>query len=830
MPEGRLGRYVTAPGRSGDGALRGVRVVEWGSNVAAPYAAKLLADLGADVIKVEELPSGDPARRLPPFVGDGDGSERSGLFQFLNAGKRGVALDVRRPKGRANLEQLFAWTDILVHDQTRARAESLDFGFDDLIRLNPRIVVAWITPFGLTGPYRDWRACGMILTHLAGLGMVTHWEGLDPEVVPPRGPAGHFVDLTTGAMGAVAALAALMTRDAQGTAQLADVSGWETAILATFPNMLYPTYEDRGLNFRRPHLTARAPMGYMKCQDGYFWAAVLQPRHWEAFTQLLGVPELAKEPLFATPLLRGQYWDALAPILNSKIASWPKEKLFHACQGQGIPIVPVYSVREAVASDQLRSRDFLARVDHPDLGPLSMPGNPCRFSETPPVTGVGPKLGEHTESVLSMVKEARSGGVLPASISSSPDRLPLAGVRVLDLSWVLAGPLSTQMLAHLGAEVIKVESDRIQDIARTNPPFANGREDPEMSGFYASLAAGKKTFTIDLSTPQGLAVAKELVRASDVVVENFSPGTLDRLGLGYDELKRIRPDVILVSISGVGQTGPISAYRYFGLQIFAMSGLSELTSPPGMPPAVTRAGGADPLGAIYATLATLAALQYRSTSGRGQKIDISMLEVTLAHLADAVLEVTLNGRDPRSIENPDGAAAPADCYRCQGDDAWVAIAVHDDAEWTALCRVLGDAALASDPRFRDPESRHRNQTELRRHITAWTRGRTPAEAMAALQAEGVPAGASFDVHAALADRHIVARGFMEEVDHHRAGHRLVAGVPWKITGVGVPAAPRRVPRRNEARRYVLEDLLRLAPAQIADLVANRVVPGDTEAA
>lgn len=831
LPEARSGPAEIAPGGPGDGALRGVRVVEWGSNITAPYAAKLLADLGADVIKLEELPTGDPARGgLPPFVIGRDGRKSSGLFQFLNAGKRGMAVDLRRPAGRRTVEDLLGWADILVHNQPRSRMESLGLEFDDLARLNPRIVVACITPFGVTGPYRDWRACGMILTHLSGLGMVTHWDGLDPEIVPPRGPAGHFVDLTTGAVGAIAALAALMTRDSQGTAQLADVSGWETAIFATFPNMLYPTYEARGLNFRRPHLTQRAPMGYMKCQDGYFWAAVLQPRHWEAFTQLLGVPELAAERLFATPMLRGEYWDVLAPILDAKIATWTKEKLFHACQALGIPIVPAYSVREALESEQIRSRHVLVHVDHPELGPLSMPGNPCRMSETPPVTRVAPRLGEHTDAVRVMLDATRAGDSPATSSAVSADRLPLAGVRVLDLSWVLAGPLSTQMLAHLGAEVIKVESDRIQDIARTNPPFANGRQDPEMSGFYASLAAGKRTFTIDLSTPRGLTVAKELVRASDVVVENFSPGTLDRLGLGYDELKRIRPDVILVSISGAGQTGPLSAYRYFGLQVFAMSGLSLLSSPPGMPPAIIRAGGADPMGAIYATLAALVALQHRKTTGRGQNIDISMLEVTLAHLADAVLEVTMNGHDPLSLGNADDAAAPADCYRCEGEDAWVAIAVHDDIEWASLCRALGDTTLESDPRFRDTDGRRRNQEDLRRRITTWTSQRTPTAAMTALQECGVPAGASFDARAALADRHIVARGFMERVDHHLAGQRLVAGVPWKITGVGEPATPRRVPRRNEAWRYVLEDLLRLPPNEVADLIASRVVPADTEAA
>jgi crotonobetainyl-CoA:carnitine CoA-transferase CaiB-like acyl-CoA transferase len=808
------------------GALSGVRVVEWGTNVTAPYAAKLLADMGADVVKVEELPHGDPSRRLAPFARDAtDDIEGSALYQYLNAGKRGIALDLSRAEDLHMLHRLTAWTDIFIHDQPTARTSALAMGFDDVARRNKRVAVLSLTPFGLTGPYHEWRACNMVLSHLAGLGKVTHWAGLDPETVPPQRPAGYFVDFTAGTVGAVAALAALDARDVQGRAQLADVSAWEAAVLATFPNMLYPPYEGRGLNFRRPHLTARAPMGYMKCKDGFFWAAVLQPRHWEAFTELLGVPELAREPLFSTPLLRGQFWDVLEPILNAKIADRTKEELFHAFQTQGIPIVPAFTIQEALGSDHLRAREVLAHVEHPTLGRLSMPRNPCRLGDAMPITRAAPRLGEHNGGVARELAEPHTTGVSatddPTELSS---RLPLDGVRVLDLSWVLAGPLATQILSHLGAEVIKVESDRIPDIARTNPPFANRREDAEGSGFFASLSAGKRTVTIDLATPEGLAIAKDLVKWSDLVVENFSPGTLDRLGLGYDELRKVKPDTILLSISGVGQTGPWSRYRFFGLQIFALSGISTLTSPPGAPPAVTRAGGADPLGAIYAALAALAALRHRRATGRGQQIDISMLEATLAHLPDAVLDVTLHGRAPVWVGNRESGFAPVDCFRCRGEDAWVAIAVHDDAEWAGLCRAIGRPELASDARFIDARSRRSNEADLRNILTNWTSQHAPDEAMRLLQARGVPAGASFDVREVLADPHFIERGFMEEIDHRASGRRRVAGVPWKITGVPPVTALRRVPRRNEDAHYVLHDILRLSVEDVADLTAKGVVP------
>jgi benzylsuccinate CoA-transferase BbsF subunit len=372
--------------------------------------------------------------------------------------------------------------------------------------------------------------------------------------------------------------------------------------------------------------------------------------------------------------------------------------------------------------------------------------------------------------------------------------------------------------------VIKIESDRVPDIARTNPPFANGRESPEASGFFASLSAGKRTITLDLTNPAGVGIAKDLLRSSDIVFENFSPGTLERLGLGYEELRKIRPDIIYLSISGVGQTGPWSRYRFFGLQIFGMSGISLLTSPPGAPPSVTRAGGADPLGAMYAAFAALAALRHRRTTGRGQSIDISMLEATLAHLPDAALEVTANHRAPRWTGNAEQDAAPADCFRCRGEDAWVAIAVHGDEEWASLCRAIGRPELVSDARFRDPMSRSQHGVELRNAITSWTLTVDPVTAMTRLQREGVPAGASYDVRAALSDPHFVERGFMEEIDHHDAGKRRVAGVPWKISGVPEPAMLRRVPRRNEHGVSILQDVLGLGPDDIDRLSASGAIP------
>jgi crotonobetainyl-CoA:carnitine CoA-transferase CaiB-like acyl-CoA transferase len=807
------------------GSLAGIRVVEWGTDVTAPYCAKLLGDLDADVVKVEEPPYGDPAR--PRADMDPDAYRVAlGTFEFLNGGKRSITLRVTDEASSHRFRRLLSDADILIHNQTARRISELGMDFASLTRANPRLVVTALTPFGATGPYRDWKACNAILSHLGNLARTT-WDGMDPTTTPPMKPPGRFVDIVTGVAGAAATLGALMASEASGEPQLVDVSGWDAAFFCIYPQMMYVTYEGRAPNVRGPYRPVRAPMGYLPCGDGYLWVASPQPRHWQALTEILGAPDLGNEPLFSTPLSRADFWDVLEPILIAKLASWSKDDLFRACQERGVPVVPAYSVREAIRSEQVISRGSLVGVDHPQLGRIVMPGNPCRLSETPPLTGRrAPSFGEHTVEIDAERDRGvdRKTATKTDDIAALPHALPLSGVRVLDLSWVLAGPLCGQVLTRFGADVIKVESERIADTARVSPPFADGVKGQEQSGYHAALANGKRTLTVDFSKPAGLQVIKDLVRVSDVVLENFSPGTMERVGLGYDVLRSLRKDIILVSVSGLGQTGPLRSYRTLGHQIFALSGLSVLASPPGSPPAKLRGGGADPIAALYAALATLAALRHRRQTGAGQRIDLSMLEAALAQMPEAIMEVTLNGREPDRQGNNEVGHAPVGCYRCKGGDSWIAIAVHDDEEWAGLCRVLDQSAWIGDPRFRGPARRTENIAVVDRAISDWTRDMDPQAAMVMLQAAGVPAGVSYDDAQVLADPHFRARGFMDAVDHHKNGIRRVAGVPWKISSMPVPASPPRVPRMNEHNDFILGEVLGLSAEQIEQLRAQGVIP------
>jgi crotonobetainyl-CoA:carnitine CoA-transferase CaiB-like acyl-CoA transferase len=806
------------------GALEGIRVVEWGTEITAPYCAKLLADLGADVVKVEEPPHGDPAR--PHASMDPDAYRLAvGTFEFFNGGKRSITLRVTDEAGSQRFRRLLSHADILIHNQTPRRISELGMDFASLTRANPRLVVTALTPFGQTGPYRDWKACNAILSHLGNLARTT-WDGMDPTVTPPMKPPGRFVDIVTGVAGAAATLGALMASEASGEPQLVDVSGWDAAFFCIYPQMMYVTYEGRAPNVRGPYRPVRAPMGYLPCGDGYLWVASPQPRHWQTLTEILGLPDLGTEPLFATPLSRADFWDILEPILIAKLANWSKDDLFRACQERGVPVVPAYSVREAIRSEQVISRGSLVAVDHAQLGRIVMPGNPCWLSESPPLTGRrAPGLGEHTVEIDADADRGTDADVdANDHVAVASQVLPLSGVRVLDLSWVLAGPLCGQILTRFGAEVIKVESERIADTARVSPPFADRIKGQERSGYHAALANGKKTLTVDFSKPAGLQVIKDLVRVSDVVLENFSPGTMERVGLGYDVLRALKKDIILVSVSGLGQTGPLRSYRTLGHQIFALSGLSVLASPRGSPPAKLRGGGADPIAALYAALATLAALRHRRRTGIGQRIDLSMLEAALAQMPEAIMEVTLNGHEPDPQGNSEIGHAPVGCYRCMGEDKWIAIAIHDDEEWAGLCNAMEQSAWAGDPRFRGAERRTENSAVIERAISDWTCGMEPQAAMIRLQAARVPAGVSYDDAQVLADPHFRARGFMDAVDHHAHGIRQVAGVPWKISTMPVPASPPRVPRMNEHNDVVLGEVLGLSAEQIEQLRAQGVIP------
>jgi benzylsuccinate CoA-transferase BbsF subunit len=400
--------------------------------------------------------------------------------------------------------------------------------------------------------------------------------------------------------------------------------------------------------------------------------------------------------------------------------------------------------------------------------------------------------------------------------------LPLEGVRVADLSWIIAGPYGTYLLARMGAEVIKVEGIAAFDHIRDNPPFADGVRGLNRSGFFNSINPAKKSVTLQLDNAQQLQMAREIIVASDIVVEAFSFGTMERMGLGYEELRKEKPELIMLSCTGFGQTGRDRSLRAFMGTVHAYTGLNSVNGHEGGPPKAAGGTWADYATGLALVFAVLAALRHRRRTGCGQRIDLAMSDVVLAMMGAPFMDYFLNGRVDVPHGNA-GSATPQDAYPCKGDgfdklttgDAWVAVSVETDEQWDALCGVIDDAELAR-PEYRDAVERRRHTKAIDERIAAWTRERTALEATEALQAAGVPAGPSSSSADSLAQPQFRARGFFMEPEHAEVGRRRVPNMPWRLsTQPDQPCAP--PPLLGEHNEEVLGELLG-RPREVVDAI------------
>lgn len=409
---------------------------------------------------------------------------------------------------------------------------------------------------------------------------------------------------------------------------------------------------------------------------------------------------------------------------------------------------------------------------------------------------------------------------------------PLAGVRVLDLGWAMAGPQGTAILGAYGAEVIKVESRARPDLARTTfgPIVA---EDPyDGSGYFNNFNRDKRSITLNMTTERGRRLFAELLAISDGLLENFAAGVLDRWGFPYEEMRRIRPDIVYVSMAGFGHTGPYRDYKTFGPIVQAVSGLTLQSGYEDMEPAGWGFSYMDHTGGYYGAIAMLQALLHRRRTGQGQHVDLSQVEAATTLTGPAVLDYTVNGRPSSRIGNASGepVMSPHGVYRCApdedprvGDDAWVAVAIETEAQWQALCGVIEVAALAADPALASVDGRLQHCDAIDAAIESWTRQRTPWEAMDALQAAGVPAGAVQRTRDLVErDPQLQHRNMHPEITHPLLGTFKVDGVPVRFsrTSAGVR---RPGPLLGEANDEVYGGLLGLREAAIAALTEAQVL-------
>ena len=799
------------------GPLSGIRVVELSGGLAPPtgivgygpaYAGKLFADAGADVWLVEP-PSGDPLRRWSGtgVAADLDGRDGA-LFRYLAASKRSLASAAAF--GDPSVARLIAGADLVIEGLPAGTVEAA--GLLD----QPGLVVLSITPFG-RGPWQDRPATEM--TVQAECGSITARRY--PEA-PPLQAGGRIAEWAGGVFGAPAALAAVRHARRTGTGAHLDVSMAEAMCVCT--NL----FVDLMMSLAgRPPL---GPLGAMnefpaieQTADGWVGFNTNSAQMFQDFLVLIGRSDLTGDRTVRSDPAR-------RPDLERSTREWcmarTTDEIVEEAALFRIPCVPVGHGANLPSHPHLAARDaFTKGAD----GDFVCPRPPYRLNgQTLPEPGPAPEVGADSTSVPAgggAAKGRSAAAATPASPAAGA--LPLAGLKVADLTCWWAGPGATQLFAALGADVIHVEAVQRMDGMRPAAAllFADRDQWYEYSSFFLSINVNKRGITLNLDDPDGIEAVHRLIRWADVVIENYTPRVMDRFGLDEKGLHGVNPDAVVVRMPAFGLDGPWRDRVGFAQNMEAMCGMAWVTGIPDGPPRLPR-GPCDPIGAMHGAFATQVALLARETTGQGQFVEAALLESGLNVAAEQVVESSAYGAAPRRDGNRSPGAAPQGVFPTRpgpdGNERWLAVSVATDAQWDGLSKALGVPAWAVDPALATAAGRSASQDALEEGLAQWAAGQDADAAADLLLTHGVPAAALYDFRAVSQHPEFAARRFFEHFDHPVVGRHPVFGMPFRYTGVDswvhAPA-----PTLGQHNHEVLTEVLGYTADEVADLEGREVI-------
>ncbi len=826
--------------------LAGLTVVELAEGIAGPYAGKLLADFGADVIKVEP-PGGDRARTAGPFPAGAEGDpEQSALFLHLNTSKRSVVAAPDDPL----IDQLVAGADLVLRSDDAV----------DLSRLRaarPQAPVVTVTSFGLTGPYAGY--AGEEIVHIALGGPMSASGMPDREPVKMGAAVGQY---QCGTVAAVAALATLAVAGQTGAGPHVDLSNVDTQVTSIDRRMtylLYATYRGQDVPRFGGYSVSPFPGGCRPAGDGHVQVSTLM--NW--IPRMLAVmddPEMSE--LYADP---AWFFNTELPALaDAQLLTWTvsrsRQEAMEQGQAGGWPVTAVNRPIDLLTDPHFTERGYFVDVDHPVAGTVRQPGAPIRMADGWRLSRPAPTLDEHGPELRAAVAAspapaaerapepgaASSADWSPSAPSVAPADapLPLAGLRVLDLTVVWAGPYATCILGDLGADIVRVDNPYIFPSATRGVlprppkelvagvggifggyPDADPGERPwNRMALFNAHARNKRSVTLDARKPLGRETFLRLVEHCDLMIENNSIELLDKLGLGWDELHERNPRLILLRLPSVGLTGPYRNYLGFGVNFEALCGLGAIR---GYGDADLSDNEAvfhmDAATGSAAAFAALMALRRREQTGQGELVEVSQSENMLAHIGELLIDAARSGTVHERLGNRHATRAPQGCYPCRGDDAWAVISVGPD-DWPRFTATLGDPDWAADERFATEAGRREHHDELDELIAAWTAGLTPYEVFERCQAQAVPAAPVLHELQALADPHLQARGLFAPNGSPETGEHLHPTHLWRWDGPAMRWDP--LPVLGGDNRAVFQGVLGLSDSEYTALAADGHLAAD----
>ena len=800
------------------GALDGIRVLDLTTRMAEA-AGKTMADLGAEVIKVESV-LGCDARSTPPFAADG----RSLFWEAWGLGKHSVVCDVELPGARDQFRALVASADVLLESSAPGYMAGLGLGPDDLAAVNPALVYVSVTPFGAGTPDAEAPMTDLTLSAAGGL---LAMQG-DHDRVPT--PVGYPETSFLGAMQAAAdAIMALCERDRSGLGQHLDSSiqaavMWSLMSITSYAALGedFPGRGDDRADVTHPEIVPGLRMPFIEpCADGYVgmtlvlgdqgnrgmkslmaWVAEegaldddLAEVDWKRWLDLLRDETLS-------PADAGRALNQMLAFIKTKTQAEIQER---AVAGKML-VAPCYTAAHLASDPQLVARDFWVEV-----GGAVHAGPFARLSATPiSYRHPAPALGQHQQLVdaLAPVPAAEA----PSTVWAAPRGALFEGLKVADLSWIAAGPLIAKDLANLGATVIRVETEARLDTLRWIPPHVPHASPMSAGHPMANMNQSKLGLGLNFTVPEAKAVIDRMIEWADVVVENYTPGTAERLGFGYERVRALNPAAVMLSSCMRGQTGPEARHTGFGLHGACLGGFTAITGWPDRPPHPPWGAYTDFISPRYALSALGAALHHRNRTGQGQYIDLSQIEASIHFLAPLVLEYRDSGR----VRPPPGTdcerAAPHGVFRTTGTERFCAIAVETDEQWEALRSLVPDLSIVDD---RWSELGIANAEEL---LMSWFGERDGFEAARQLRARGVPAYVALRASDFYADPNLVAREFFIELDHGAIGKMTFDGPVTLFSAT--PARPWRAgPLVGEHTQQVMSEILGFSDQEITVLAA-----------
>jgi len=804
-------------------ALTDIRVIELADRSAA-LAGRILADLGAEVIMVEPQ-GGATIRHQAPFIDDSAGPDRAFSHLYFNTNKHSVTLNLDHENERETFRKLISTADVLLETQRPGALEAIGLGHEALRRINPGLIQCSVTPFGLSTPWRDRRANDLVAGAAGGLIQVSG----SPQGTPIQGGADPSYAMA-GLAAASAISMALHQRDFSddgrgGDGVHIDLSLQEATALAVMQTASPGLWQWHKRIPKRPGMSAA-----MACKDGKYVGLLVRPDRFNGFlewAEKVGIDHGMTEDDWRWARLESpREGNPVAATTLKLAAALTRDEFVDGALAADIICLPVLDFPDLEQQEQYRVNEQFLAVEHSELdrtlgyvrSPVDAMADGVDFQRAPLV-------GEH-QSILDPLDSVAVGQLSELCETVAEPAKALAGLRVIDFSWVLAGPIGTRILASFGAEVIRVESTKKPDSMRSQVG-PDGKPDPDMGGLFNAVNAGKKSLTVDLSKPEGLALVKSLIKTADIVVNNFRPDALERMGLGYEVLKGLKEDIILLNMPGAHRFGPWAQRPSMGNILMAASGFNMLSGFEGERPRGIGVAYPDFTSPHLLVATLMAALRQRASSGEGQQLHLTQLSGVLSLLGSEWMQYKATGVQPPRNSNRNANYCPHGIYRTEDEvnpetDTWVAIAVESDVQWRAFCEVIGVPALVNDARFATHVARKDNEDALDAIISDWARNKNKWTIADDLQARGIAAAAVEHLKDMLEDDPQLSAHY-QQVQQPCAPDVDIPIDKEAARWVGAEHTLTRSPMQGEHNQHVVQELLGMSDDEFVTLVINEVL-------